>query len=197
MGATQNNGINQRVAGEEFGEVLLHEIVGTCIKVFASLNQWHPHRACLLSDNQSRVLLEKFDDITLGSHGAWCSEYANMFGACALRNNLNRRADNTQHAQLVGVDVVLLNRAKRLGTGSIAGKDDEIATLLVQVINRLKGVFINDIKRACSIGRTRIVTQVEILILGEMLANVIQDSQSAVTAVENTNQISLQFVVYS
>ena len=78
-----------------------------------------------------------------------------------------------------------------------AGKDDEIATLLVQVIDRLKGVFINDIKRACSVWRTRIVAQVEIVVLGEMLANVIQDCQSAVTAVENTNQISLKFIVYS
>ena len=76
-------------------------------------------------------------------------------------------------------------------------KDDEIAALLVQEIDRLKGIFINDIKRACPVGRTRIVAQVEVVILGEMLANVIQDSQSAVTAVKNTNQISLQFIVYS
>ena len=55
---------------------------------------------------------------------------------------------------------MLLNGAERLGTGSIAGKDNEIAALLVQVIDRLKGIFINDIKRACSIGRTSVVSQV-------------------------------------
>ena len=94
MGATQNDSVNQRVAGEEFGEVFLHEIVGTCMEVFACFNQGYPHRTCLLGDNEGRVLLEQFNDITLRCYGARGGEYANMFGARALWNDFYRGADH-------------------------------------------------------------------------------------------------------
>ena len=94
MGAAQNNSINQRIAGEEFGEVFLYEVVGTCMQVFTRLNERHPHRACLLGDGECGVLLEEFDDITLGSYGTWGGEYANMFGARALRNDFYRWANH-------------------------------------------------------------------------------------------------------
>ena len=89
----------------------------------------------------------------------------------------------------------LLDRAECLGTGSIACKDDEIAALLVQEIDCLEGVFVNDIKRACSVGCTRIVAQIEVIVLGKMLANFVENGQSAVAAIKNTNQSSFQFTV--
>jgi hypothetical protein len=58
--------------------------------------------------------------------------------------------------------------------------------VLDEVTNGLQGVFVYHIKRVRTVRRTRIIAQVEIIILGERLANGAKYRQTAVTTIKNT-----------
>ena len=76
--------------------------------------------------------------------------------------------------------VVLLNAAQRLRRSSVTTQDDQWTTHREKLPNSLPGVLVDHIERASSVGSTRIVAQVQIVVLGHQLANAFKDGQSAI-----------------
>ena len=56
MSATEQQGINHRIAGKEFLQVLADEVLSSVGVVFAGFDEWHPHRAGLLGYNKRSTI---------------------------------------------------------------------------------------------------------------------------------------------
>ena len=95
--------------------------------------------------------------------------------------------DDPEHALLAAptLEVILLNGAQRLCRGSIAGKDNQFAPTAEEFFNRLKRVAVDNLEGVGTIGRTCVIAQVEVVVLGQSLANLTQNGQSAVTGIKD------------
>ena len=63
-----------------------------------------------------------------------------------------------------------------------------MTTHLEQAHHSLARKLVDDIKRAGTIGSTSIITQIKVVILGQQLANTMQNGQSAISAVKNADR---------
>ena len=91
-------------------------------------------------------------------------------------------AYDTEHAA-VGVDerqIVLLNRAKRLGRCGVAGENHQMTSLVEEVAHGFECEAVHDVKRARAVGRTRVVAEIYVVILRQQLPYLVQYSESAV-----------------
>ena len=134
----------------------------------------------------------QFDGVTEAVDSALRAKDADMSVAGERNHLFHRRADHTQHIRYLrspaqGGQIVLLDRAEGFGTGGVACQDNKGAIVLQEIVDRLQRILVDDLEGVRTIGCTRIVAQVEIVIPGQLAADLIQNSQSAVTAVENTN----------
>ena len=104
---------------------------------------------------------------------------------------------NPEHALLAtpALEVILLNGAQRLCGGGVAGKDDQFAPTAEEFFNRLKRVAIDNLERVGTIGRTCVIAQVEVVVLGQSLANLPQNGQSAVAGIKNAYGVHEKEVV--
>ena len=83
--------------------------------------------------------------------------------------------------------VVLLNAAQRLCRCSVTTQDNQRTAHREKFPNSLPSVLVDHIERASSIGSTRIIAQVQIVVLGHQLADAFKDGQSAITRIEYSN----------
>ena len=61
---------------------------------------------------------------------------------------------------------MLLDGAQGFGGSGIAGKDDERAALAEHISNGIESIVVDAIEGTCTVRRTRIVAEVEIIVLG-------------------------------
>ena len=104
-------------------------------------------------------------------------------------DDLGGGADDAQHAA-VGVElrqIVLLNGAQSLRRCGVAPQDDEVTPHLEQLDDSLSRELIDHLKRARSVGSTGIVAQIHVIVLGQQLTDAVQNGQSAVAAIEDSN----------
>jgi hypothetical protein len=69
--------------------------------------------------------------------------------------------------------IVLLNGAQCLGRSCVTTQDNEMAAHLEQTDYCLTSKLIDHIERTASIGGTGIIAQVEIIVLGQQLADAV------------------------
>jgi hypothetical protein len=82
---------------------------------------------------------------------------------------------------------VLLDGAESFGRGCVAGEDDEGTPTVEEVTDSLEGKLIDNLEGPRAVGRTSIIAQVEVVVLGHELADFPQNGEAAITAVEDTN----------
>ena len=81
--------------------------------------------------------------------------------------------------------ILALDGAKGLCGGGIAGKNDQGAPHLKEPFYALEGIFMDGSKRTVTIGCTGIITQIDIIILWEELADRLEHRETAVAGVED------------
>ena len=123
MGAAEYDGVDLRVAPEQFVDVLPNEVVGTGRLVFHVLDEGRPQWAGLTGDLNVGVQFLDFDVVSARADGAGRGHDADVACASDVSDTLGR---GTHHAQYAagGVDegkVALLYGAQGLGRGGIAG----------------------------------------------------------------------------
>jgi len=189
MGAAENNRVNFRVETEQFIHVFPHKIVGAWRGKLLVLHQRHPHGAGNTRDLDIGKELVNLYLIGERADGARCGKKPHMARLRDITHALHRGADDAQHTARGVVHqrkVALLDAAQGLGGGCVTGQDDQRTTRIEEVVYGLQSEFVHHLIRAGAIRRTGVVTQIEIVVLGHQAANLLQDCQTAVSAVENS-----------
>lgn len=71
--------------------------------------------------------------------------------------------------------IFLLNGAQSFGRSGVATQDDELATHLKKLDDGLPRELINHLERAGAIGSTRVVAQIDVVVLRQELPNAVED----------------------
>ena len=145
VGAAQDYRIDIRALGHQQVNVFFHKIVGAIAVTLAVLDQWHPHGAGMAMHLAVRVHSLNLDVVAAASDSAWRAKDPDVSRVGQLTHLLDGGAHNAQHAPLGGEggEVLLLDRAQRLGRGGVAGQDNQVAPLGKQVLDRLQCEFID------------------------------------------------------
>lgn len=91
VGAAEDDGVDERVTLQELVEILADEIVGAGRVGLAILNEGHPHRTCLTSDDDVGGELGQLERVGVAANGSLRSHDADMAGARKGGHNLNCR----------------------------------------------------------------------------------------------------------
>ena len=78
-----------------------------------------------------------------------------------------------------------MDGAESFGRGCVAGEDDEGTSAVEEVTDSLEGELIDNLEGTWTVRGTSIIAQVEVVVLGHELANLLKDGETAVTAVED------------
>ena len=126
--------------------------------------------------------------VGLGLDGSSSGKHTDVAGLADVAYDLSRRAYHSQHSAVGRIlrQILLLNGAQGLCRGGVATQNDERATEFEEFLHRLKREFIDDVKRANAIRGTRIIAQIDIVVLGHTLAYAVKDGQSAISGIENS-----------
>ena len=81
----------------------------------------------------------------------------------------------------------MLDGAQCLGRGSVAAKHDQMAAQLEQADDRLACELIDHIERARAVGSTRVVAQIDIVVLGHEVVDALEDGQAPIARVEDAD----------
>ena len=187
--AAEDERVDARVFRKELVQVLLHEIIGAGRGIFVVLDERYPHWARLRLDVDMREHLRDFQLIRTGRNRAGRPDHANMLRVAEAVHQLDGRTDDAQDAPR-GVpprEVALLDRAQRLGRSRVASQDDQLASLAEEAHDGLAREAIDHLKRTPAIRSPGIVSQIDVIIFGHLLLDFVEDCQSAVTGVENTD----------
>jgi hypothetical protein len=95
-----------------------------------------------------------------------------VFGIIA--DDLARGAHNAQHAPPLSYfrQIYLLNGTQSLCRRGVAGKRHQRAALLKKPFYALQSVFVNGVETARTIGRARIVAEINIIVLRQLPLNI-------------------------
>ena len=87
------------------------------------------------------------------------------------------RADDTQYTTVGGCcgQVILLNGAKGFGRSGVATENDEGTAHLEEFLDGLECELIHYVKRARTIGGTRIIAEIDVIILWHALTDAVKD----------------------
>ena len=124
-----------------------------------------------------------------GLHRAGGGQQADVAGAGERADGFHRGADDTQYAPggvQVG-QVVLLDGAQGFGRGRVAGQDDQVAAPGEEVGDALQRVAVYHVERACAVGRAGVVAQVDVVVLRQGGAYLLQDGEASVAGVEHAD----------
>ena len=110
-----------------------------------------------------------------------------MFCPAEAVYDLHRRADDAEHTPCRVVptgQVTLLNRSQRLGRCRVACQNDERTTFVKQVPYGFARKLINHLERARTVWSPCIIAQIDIVVVGKLLPDFLEDGQSAVTRIK-------------
>ena len=189
VGAAEYHEVYLRVVLEEPADGLADEVVGAGAVVFEVFHQRHPHGAGLAGDGDVGEEFADFEVVGLGGDGAGGGEDADVARAGEPAGDLGGGTDDAKHAA-AGVEagqVVLLYGAQGLGRGGVTAQDNQLASHLKQSLYGLTCELIDHLERTGTIGRTGVVAQIEIVIVGQQLAYAVEDGESSVSAVEDAD----------
>lgn len=188
--AAENDGVNIGVFLHELVNALLDEVVGAGRVGFIVFDERHPERTCLSCDTYLRPQLGDLHVVAVRAYRTFGSEQSYMVVARELSDDLCSGTDDSEDTTM-GIEcgeVALLDGAQCLGRGGIAAENDKMAAHLKELQYSLARELINHLEGARAVGSTRVVAQIEIVILGQQLSDAVQDRQSAVSAVEDTDR---------
>ena len=82
VGASEDDGIDERILGEELAYAFLNEVVGSGRRGFSSLNDGSPERACNSADSDVGKEFLYFELITLALDGSFGGKQSYVTAAC-------------------------------------------------------------------------------------------------------------------
>ena len=122
-------------------------------------------------------------------NGAFCGQNANVSAVGDGVDTLCRGTNDAQYAA-IGIEmeqVALLNGSQSFCRCGVATQDNEMATLFEELEHGLPGELINHFEGTRTIGCTGVIAQIEIVVLGELLAYFVQDGESAIARIEDAD----------
>lgn len=169
VGATKNDGIDVRILCHEFLDAILHEIISTRFVKFAVFNERNPHRTRQSCDTVTWVELLDFELVAFALDGTLRGKHSNVVVARDVADDFSGWDDDSQHSTVGCMlrEIVLLNGTQCLGGSGVATEDDERTSHLEKFLHGLEGEFIDYIEGTCSVWGTRIVAQVDVVVLGK------------------------------
>ena len=188
--AAEYDGIYGRVAHHEGVDALLYEVVGAGRVVLVVLDERHPQgagHACNLNVGPELVY---FEHVALALYRALGGEHAYVARLRDAAYALGRGADYAEHAAR-GVEarqVILLDGAQSLGRRRVAGQDDEAAAHGEELYDGFARELVHHVERARPVRRTGVVAEVQVVVLRQHAAHLVQDGKSAVAGVEHSDR---------
>ena len=189
MRAAEDDGVYLRVAQHDGVEAFLHEIVGSGGVVLVVLDEGHPQRAGHARDGDVGPELLYFERVALALDGALGGEHAYVARQRQAAYALGRGAYHAEHAAR-GVEprqVVLLYGAQGLGRGCVAGQYDEAAAQREEFGDGFARELVNHVERARAVGGAGVVAEVDVVVLGQQAAHLVEYGEAAVAGVEHAD----------
>ena len=105
------------------------------------------------------------------------------------------RADNAQNAAVREFDrkYLLLDAAERLCRSCIAGKNHQRAATAEKFSHGLERVAVNRLETAGAVRRTGVIPQIQIIVLRERVAELLQNGKSAKARIKDADHKLLPF----
>ena len=127
--------------------------------------------------------------VAFRANGALCAENPHVAGARQGADSFHRGANHTEHAPIGGQagEILLLNGAERFGRRGVASQNDEFAAPREEFLYRLEGVAIHHVEGARTVGGTCIVAEVEVVVVGQSVADLSQNRQATVAGIKNAD----------
>lgn len=180
--AAEYDGIYGRVAHHEGVDALLYEVVGAGRVVLVVLDERHPQRAGHPRHLYVGPQLGYLHAVAAALDGALGGQHAHVARQRQPAYAFGRGADYAKHAAR-GVDarqVVLLDGAQGLGRRRVAGYDDQAAAHREQPPDGFEREAVDHVERARPVRSAGVVAKVDVVILRQEAAHLVEDGQSAV-----------------
>ena len=84
--------------------------------------------------------------------------------------------------------IALLDAAQRLGRSGVAGDDHQRTASLEERLHALERESKHDFERAIAVGRARIVTEVDVVVIRQLGPDALEDGQATESAVEDADR---------
>ena len=188
MGTAEDECVDLRVETHDVVDTLLDEVIGTGTVGFVVLDDRNPQRTGNAGDGDVRPELLYLHVVALTADCSLSGQDAHVAGFRQLADNLRGRTDYSKYTA-VWVEfrqVFLLNAAESLCRGGVTAEDDKVATHREELDDCLAGELIDDVERAWSVRRTGVVAKVYVVVVGQQLADTVEDSQSTIAGVEHS-----------
>jgi len=182
VGAAEDDGVDVGVEAHELVDALLDEVVGSGRVGLVGFDDGSPQRTGYAGELDVGEQFFDFELVAAALHGAFGGQQSDVSRRGDAADDLGRGSDDAEHASagIDGRNVALLNGAQGFGRRGVAAEDDEAATHGEQLEHGLAGELIDHLERARAVGRTSIIAQVHVVVLGQQLPDAMQDGQSAV-----------------
>src|SRR5690606_19051512 len=126
-----------------------------------------------------------FDFIRVGEYGTLSGQNTYFIGVGILIDTFRRWTDNTQHL-FSGRKIILLYRAQGLCRCCITCQDNQVASQIKKFEYTFFCELINSFKGTCSIRDTRIIAQINIIVLWQCLMYFPEYRQTAISRIKYT-----------
>lgn len=199
VGATKDDGVDERILGEQLGDALTDKKICSLALALACLYDGSPEGACLTCHLNVGVELGYLQIVTLTAHGALSGYDAYVTALRELADDLYRRTYDAQDAVTLfqkrtvaaitdGVgtlrEVVLLYGAQSLCRGGVTPQDDKTAAEGEECHHCLTRELIHYVKTPRTVGRAGIVAEVYEVPVRQLLAQLLEDGETTITGVE-------------
>ena len=114
--------------------------------------------------------------------GSFGGKYANVFCMRHIAYHFGGRTDDTEYTSVWCIlrQLLLLNGPKGFRGSGVSAQNDVWTTHLEEFLDGLEGKFVYYIKRARTIGGTRIVAKIDVVVLWHTLTDAVKYGQAAV-----------------
>jgi hypothetical protein len=190
VGTAEDEGIDAGVGGEEAVQVPADEESGAFAGSLVVLNERYPEGTGFGGDGEAvAVHLGDLYLVGVRGNGTFGGKEADVAGVRYLADGFDGGADNAEDSPVGGQygEVALLDGTQSLGGGGVTGEDDKRATLVEEADDGLAGETVNGFERTSAIGSACIVAEIDIVVTGQTPADTVEDGQSSVSGIENTN----------
>ena len=180
--ASEYYGVDVAVEHHQLVDALLDEVVGSRRVILVVLDERHPQRAGHPRHLYVGPQLGYLHAVAAALDGALGGQHAHVARQRQPAYAFGRGADYAKHAAR-GVDarqVVLLDGAQGLGRRRVAGYDDQAAAHREQPPDGFEREAVDHVERARPVRSAGVVAQVDVVILRQEAAHLVEDGQSAV-----------------
>lgn len=189
VGATEYDDVYERVQAEELACVVAHEEVGSgtfVLEVFYYRDEHWGGQGCECDVGEELLDL---DGVGTGVNGTSCGEQSDVaaFGECADNFGCGTNYSEYPARRCQMGQVVLLDRAERLGACGVAGEDYKVTSAAEEELDALKSVAVDGLEGEVAVRGARVIAKEDVIVEGKSPADVTQDGESSEAGVENAD----------